>query len=67
MDPIHTLYMRLRAIESKVAQCDMEAKDAPEEVKAAFAIIKAYHISMLTAIKTEIATAISAALNTPAK
>ena len=63
MDPIHTLYMRLRAIESKVAQCDIEATVAPEDVKAAFAVIKAHHISTITAIKTEIATAISAAIN----
>ena len=63
MDPVHNLYMRLRAIEGKVAQCDIEATVAPEEVKAAYYVIKAHHISMLTAIKTEIATAISAALN----
>jgi len=53
--------------ESKVAQCDIEAIVAPDEVKAAYYIIKAHHISTITAIKKEIATAISAALNTPAK
>ena len=63
MDPIHTLYMRLRAIESKVAQCDIEATVAPEDVKAAYYVIKAHHISTITAIKAEIATAISAAIN----
>ena len=67
MDPIHNLYMRLRALESKVAQCVIEATVAPEEVKAAYYIIKAHHISTITAIKTEIANAISAALNTPTK
>jgi predicted Fe-Mo cluster-binding NifX family protein len=65
MDPVHTLYMRLRTIESKVAQCDIDAIVAPDEVKAAYSVIKAHHISTITAIKTEIATAISAAINTP--
>ena len=65
MDPVHNLFMRLRMIESKVAQCDIEAIVAPDEVKAAYSTIKAYHISTITAIKAEIATAISAAINTP--
>lgn len=67
MDPVHSLYMRLRALESKAMMCDMEAKDAPEDVKAAYATIKAYHTSTIAALKTEVANAVSAALNTPAK
>jgi len=67
MDPVHNLYIRLRTLESKVMMCDMEAKDAPEEVKAAYATIKAYHTSTLAALRIEVATAVSAALNTPAK
>ena len=65
MDPVHSLYMRLRAIESKVMMCHQEAKDVPENVQAAYSIIKAYHVATLATLKVEVANAISATLNVP--
>jgi len=59
MDPIQGLYMRLRGAESKVVQCDQEAKDASDEVKAAYSTIKSVHLSTITAVKIEMATTIS--------